>query len=126
MDTTTNHRLEALAPEITQTLQSSGSPSLSFGILHNGTIIHTAHFGHRNAGDSVPTNDSTINYIASLNKLFTTAIVAKLVHDGILHWDVPIREYLPAFRTRKDELCSKATLRHSLSIRTGFAPANSF
>ncbi|KAL1599462.1 hypothetical protein SLS60_007265 [Paraconiothyrium brasiliense] len=117
-------QLEALRPEIENILSLSGSPGLSLGVLHKGSIIHTAHFGRRNADDSTPSNDNTLHSIASLTKLLTAAAVAKLVHEGVLNWDVPIREYLPIFRLRQDELGMKATLKDLLSLRTGIAPAN--
>jgi CubicO group peptidase (beta-lactamase class C family) len=117
-------QLETLHPQIDRILQISGSPCLSLGVLHRGTLIHTAHFGRRRAGESEPPNDDTIHWIASLTKLIAAAAVAKLVHDGKLCWDVPIREYLPAFRIRQDELGLKATLRDLLSNRTGITPAN--
>lgn len=120
------HRLETLRPEIDHILQISGSPGLSLGVLHEGTIIHTAHFGCRNAGESAPSTDDTNHSVASLTKLMTAAAIAKLVHEGKLDWDVPIREYLLTFRIRQDELGIRATLRDLLSLRTGITPANIF
>jgi len=117
-------QLEALRPEIDRTLQISGAPALSLGVLHQGTIIRTAHFGRRNAEESTPPNDDTIYWIASLTKLVTAAAVAKLVHEEKLDWDVPIREYLPAFRIRRDELGLQATIRDLMSNRAGIAPVN--
>lgn len=116
--------LEALHPEIDQILEISGSPALSLGILHRGDMIYTAHFGRRNVDELEPPNDETIHWLASLTKLIAVAAIAKLVHGGKLQWDVPIREYLPAFRIRRDELGLKATLRDLLSNRTGITPAN--
>ncbi|KAF1997030.1 beta-lactamase/transpeptidase-like protein [Amniculicola lignicola CBS 123094] len=120
------HRLDALNPEIQRILQISGSPALSLGVLQEGALIHTAHFGCRNAGESTPSNDDTNHGVVSLTKLMTAATIARLVHEGKLHWDVPIREYLPAFRIRQDELGVRATLKDLLSMRTGITPANNF
>ncbi|KAF2681792.1 beta-lactamase/transpeptidase-like protein [Lentithecium fluviatile CBS 122367] len=108
MDSTIQQQLKALHPEIDHILQIS------------------AHFGHRNADESAPPNGDTIHWVAPLTELITAAAISKLEHDGKLHWDVPIREYLPNFRIRQDELGLKATLRDLLSNRTGIAPANSF
>jgi CubicO group peptidase (beta-lactamase class C family) len=119
-------QLNALEPQIDKILQISGSPGLSLGVLNRGAIIHTAHFGRRNADESTPSNNNTIHTVASLTKPITAAAIAILVHEGKLQWDVPIREYLPVFRIRQDELGIKATLRDLLSLRTGIAPANTF
>jgi len=119
-------QLQALGPEIEQILQISGSPGLSLGVLHRGNVVHTAHFGRRDASEPTPPNNDTIHWAASLTKLITASAIAQLVHDGKLEWDVPIREYLPNFCTRQDELGLKATLRDLMSNRTGITPANNF
>jgi CubicO group peptidase (beta-lactamase class C family) len=59
-----------------------------------------------------------------LTKRRTATAIATLVHEGKVGWDIPIREYLPAFRVRQDELGLRATLRDLLSNRTGITPAN--
>lgn len=117
-------KLDVLKPAIENILQISGAPGLSLGVLHEGNLIYTAHFGRRNANDLDPSNDDTIQSLASLTKLLTATAIAKLVHKGLLQWEVPIREYLPTFRLRRDELGLKATLKDLLSLRTGIAPAN--
>ena len=119
-------QLEALGPQINSILQISGSPGLSLGVIHKGTIIYTAHFGTRNAEDSTQSNNRTIHTVASLTKPITAAAIAKLVYENKLDWDIPIRQYLPAFRIRQDEIGTRATLRDLLSLRTGIAPANTF
>lgn len=117
-------KLEALVPQIDRIVQIGGVPGLSLGVLHNGDILHTAHFGRRNANEAVPPNDDTQHTFASLTKLMTATAIAQLVHEGKLDWDRPIREYLPAFRVRRDKAGMKSTLRDLLSLRTGIAPAN--
>jgi CubicO group peptidase (beta-lactamase class C family) len=121
---TIEHQLDDLAPQINQILKHSGAPGLSLGVLHKGKVIHTAHFGRRDARNPTPPDDDTIHWIGSLTKLITASAIARLVHEGKLAWDVPIREYLPAFRTRQDEFGLKATLVDLLSNRTGLSMSN--
>jgi CubicO group peptidase (beta-lactamase class C family) len=114
-------QLEALHPTIAKLLSHSGSPGLSLGVLHNGIIIHTAHFGRQDVDRHNPPNDDTIYNIGSFVKLISAAVVARLVRDGKLDWDTPIREYLPEFRQRTDEIGTKTTVSDLLSMRTGLA-----
>jgi CubicO group peptidase (beta-lactamase class C family) len=114
-------KILALHPTISKIRALSGSPGLSVGVLHQGKILHTAHFGRQDVNLPTPPNDDTIYHVASLVKLLTASTVALLVHDGTLDWDIPIRQYLPDFQTRNDELGRKATLRDLLSSRTGLA-----
>ena len=118
-------QLEALRPEIEAIVRIAGTPGLSLGVLHHGEVIHTAHFGRRNADDPTPSSDDTIHSICSLTKLVTASAIAKLVHQNVLEWDKLVREYLPGFRLRKDELGMKATLKDLLCMRTGLTAANS-
>jgi CubicO group peptidase (beta-lactamase class C family) len=54
-------------------------------------------------------------------KLISAGVIARLVRNGMLAWDTPIREYLPEFRQRTDEIGTKATVRDLLAMRTGLA-----
>ena len=116
-------RITALEPTIKEILAISGSPGLSLGVLHQGSILHTAHFGRRDFSNPAPPNDGTVYRVASLTKALTASAVALLVEEGLLNWDTPIRQYLPAFQRRTDELGQKTTLRDLLANRTGLAMA---
>lgn len=111
---------------IREILAISHSPALSIGVLHHGDIIHTAHYGARDLRQKLPPDDDTIYRVASLVKSLTASAVALLVDQGELDWDTPIREYLPAFAVRKDEIGLKASLRDLLSNRTGLALGDAY
>ncbi|MCJ1456699.1 hypothetical protein MMC28_007063 [Mycoblastus sanguinarius] len=117
-------RLKALEPTFVELLTISCAPALSLGVLHHGEIIHTAHFGRRDSLNPTPPNDDTIYRVASLTKALTSSAVALLVEEGTLDWDTPIREYLPSFSRRIDEIGQKTTLRDLLSNRTGLPNAD--
>lgn len=111
-------------PTILKVLAASGSPGLSLGVLHHGKIIHTAHFGRRDAAKPTPPNDDTVYRFCSLTKSMTASVIAILVDEGVLDWDIPIREYLPDFADRQDAVGREATLRDLLSHRTGLSRAD--
>ena len=115
--------LRSFHPTISRILAVSGSLGLSLGVLHNGNVFHTAHFGRRDLSDPLRPNDNTVYYVASLTKILTACLVAILVEDGVLSWATPIREYLPAFKERTDEIGQKATFIDLLSNCTGLAAA---
>ena len=117
-------QLKALEPTFTQLLAISCAPGLSLGVMYDGKIIHTAHFGRQNFLDPRPPNDDTMYYVASNTKILTSSAVAMLVEEGILDWDIPIRKYLPVFSQRTDEIGQKTTLRDLLSHRAGLPLAD--
>ncbi|KAF2465945.1 beta-lactamase/transpeptidase-like protein [Lindgomyces ingoldianus] len=118
-------RLKAQNSQISRFHSLSGSPALSLGVFHQGKVIHTAHFGRKDVSKSSPPNDDSVYYVASMLKILTVSTVAKLVHDGILGWDVPVREYLPGFN-REDDIGRLTTLRDLIANRTGLAVAAFF
>ncbi|KAL9005176.1 MAG: hypothetical protein Q9188_002050, partial [Gyalolechia gomerana] len=71
-----------------------------------------------------PLNNNTIYRIASLTKALTSSAVALLVDEGKLAWDLLIREYLPLFSHRADDIGQKTTLKDLLSHRTGLPNAD--
>ena len=117
-------QFKALEPTFAELLAISCAPGLSLGVIYLGKIIHTAHFGRQNSLDPRPPNDETMYYVASLTKVLTSSAVAQLVEESILDWDVPIRNYLPVFSQRTDEIGQKTTLRDLLSHRTGLPMAD--
>ena len=117
-------QLKALEPTFAELLAISCAPGLSLGVLYHGKIIHTAHFGRQNSLDPTPPNEDTMYRAVSLTKALTSSAVALLVEEGILDWDVPIREYLPVFSRRTDDIGQKTTLRDLLSHRTGLPNAD--
>ncbi|KAL8851434.1 MAG: hypothetical protein Q9221_003613 [Calogaya cf. arnoldii] len=116
--------IRSLYPEISKLRELSGSPGLSLGVLHEGKITHTAHFGQKDINNPIPPDDNTIYHVASLTKVLTAAAVASLVDEGLLEWNLPIIHYLPEFEQRRDDLGQKCTLIDLLSNRSGIAMAN--
>lgn len=53
-------RLEALHPTISRLLELSGAPGLSLGILHQGSLLHTAHFGRKDVHHAAPPENNSI------------------------------------------------------------------
>ncbi|KAL8835073.1 MAG: hypothetical protein Q9176_007141 [Flavoplaca citrina] len=119
-----DNKIRSLYPQISRLRELSGSPCLSLGILHRGSITHTTHFGQVDIDKLRPPDDNTIYHVASLTKVVAAAAVASLVDDGVLEWDLPVRHYLPEFEHRQDDLGREHTLIDLLSNRSGIAMAN--
>lgn len=119
-------QLDARSSAIADILRVSGSPGLSIGVFHHGRTIYSKHFGRKDVTRPEPPDDDTVYYLASASKILGICAVGNLVTEGILSWDTPIREYLPEFRNRKDEIGLDATLRDLAANRTGLPLANFF
>jgi CubicO group peptidase (beta-lactamase class C family) len=117
-----DNQFKAQHAQIARFQSLSGAPALSLGVFQQGKIIHTAHFGRKDCSEPDSPDDDSIYYAGSMLKILTVCMVAKLVHDGVLEWDVPIREYLPSFN-RDDDVGRLTTVRDLISNRTGLAGA---
>lgn len=119
-------RLEQSRPLIEELFKLSGSPGLSLGVLHEGSLAFTAHFGRRQASNPAAPNDDTLYNVASITKLMTAGVVSNLVEQGLIDWDAPIRQYLPEFGDRRDCIGQYATVVDLLANRTGLSAQNTF
>ena len=117
-------KLARLAPTITEILKISGTPGISIGVLHQGNIVHTAHFGYRDVSSAKSPNDDTVYHLASLTKAIAAAAVGCLVEEQRLNWDEPISDILSDLGSRDDDIGKKASLVDVLSHRTGLTGAN--
>lgn len=71
---------------------------LAVGVIDHGEVIYTRTLGERVAGSGQPITNDTLFKIASNSKAMTSTLLARLVQEGKLRWDAPVRDYLPDFR----------------------------
>lgn len=120
--------LKSLRPTIEEILGISGTVGLSYGVLHEGRLLHQDSFGWRDAEQKLPVNEETIFPLCSVSKAIVGTGLGILVNDesNKLAWDSKISDVLPEFRTRSEELHSSATLLDYLSMRTGMQTHNTW
>ena len=112
-------RLEALGPRITEMMALAGTPDVSLGMLHHGEVLYKANFGYRNVEGKKPVDEDTVFPICSLTKALTSAVLGKLVEEGKLNWDTPVKGILPDFHTESEILQDLTTVVDVLAMRTG-------
>ena len=112
-------RLESARPLIEEILSLSGTVGLSFGLVHEGKVVHTESFGLRDHSKSLPVNEETIFPLCSLTKAMVALGLGILVDDGKLSWDSKIQEIMPGFQTQSEELHQSASILDCLSMQTG-------
>lgn len=70
-------------------------PGIAMGVIEDGRVIHRHAEGAR--GDGGDIDEDTLFKIASNSKAMTAALLARLVEQGRLRWDDPVRKHLPGF-----------------------------
>ena len=94
-------------------------PGLALAVVKDRQVIHTGSYGLRDTRRGLPVTVETCFGIASCTKSFTATAIGILVDDGLLDWDKPVRDYLPAFQMRDTVATERMTPRDLLTHRCG-------
>lgn len=94
-------------------------PGFAIAIVKDDKVVFSKGYGVREKGTSAPVDANTLFAIASNTKAFTAAAIAKLVDDGSLRWDDPVRKYLPSFELYDTYISADMTIRDLLCHRSG-------
>ncbi len=98
-----------------------GIPGFSYGVMRDGKLLTSGGCGYRDVEKKLPATPETLYGVASCSKSFTSCLLAMLVDDGLLDFDVPIRHYIPEFALYDPFASEQVTLRDMLTHRTGLA-----
>lgn len=93
-------------------------------IVSGENIIYMRGVGYRDREKSLPITPATIWGIGSCTKAFTATAIGKLVEQGKLAWDKPVRTYLPDFQLHDTHATQHLTVRDLLSHLSGLPGHN--
>lgn len=108
---------DSLYQYISQAFDTFQLHGLSVLIVKNDSLVFDHHWGDAGKGQQVE-SESVYN-IASCTKAFTGAAMAKLVNEGLIHWDDLVIDYLPNFKLEDRYIASHMTIEDLLSHRNG-------
>lgn len=94
-------------------------PGASLGVLYRGKEYY-ASFGVTSFDNPLPVTPDTLFKIASVSKTFLALAVVRLVEQGVLGLDIPVKKYLPGFRMKDRRAQETVTLRHLLTHTAGW------
>ncbi len=92
-------------------------PGVAIGVLHEGKE-YVGGLGVTNVDHPLPVDANTLFQIGSTTKTMTATAAMRLVEQGKLDLDTPVRQYLPDLRMKSSEVMEQVTLRH-LFTHTG-------
>lgn len=101
-------------------------PSLSYGLVVDGKLIHTYHKGIINIISQRPASSTSAYHIASMTKSFTAMAILKLRDEHKLSLDDPISKYIPEARNMVLPTADSPpiTIRLLLTHNSGFPEDN--
>jgi CubicO group peptidase (beta-lactamase class C family) len=110
---------EPLHQQIEEAMRRLHVPGVSLGVLYEGQV-HTAGFGVTNVDVPGPVTPETLFQIGSITKTVTATAIMRLVEEGKLALDTPIRTYVPDLALADESVAERVTLRHLLTHTAGW------
>jgi CubicO group peptidase (beta-lactamase class C family) len=109
------HRLD----DLPRLAAAHESPGVSVAVLVDGQVLERTA-GVVNLRTGVQVTPDSLFMIQSITKVWTATLVMQLVDDRLIELDVPVRAYLPQFRTADERVSAEITVRHLLTHTGGF------
>ncbi|TAQ89091.1 hypothetical protein B7494_g2564 [Chlorociboria aeruginascens] len=114
-------RASAITQKLQELAAAAGTSGLSVGVVSNGKHIYTSHSGYQSVTTQEAPNDDTVYHLGSLTKAITAAGMAVLVEEGKFKWDSLLKDVVPGFHQRNEDVEALATITDLLSHRMGLA-----
>jgi CubicO group peptidase (beta-lactamase class C family) len=94
-------------------------PGVAVGILADGDE-EVAALGVTSIENPLEVTPDTLFQIGSITKTLTASAVMRLVEEGRVELDAPVRAYLPEFRLSEEDVAAQATVRQLLTHTGGW------
>ncbi|NNU80431.1 beta-lactamase family protein [Halovulum dunhuangense] len=111
--------LDALGAYVRDNLARFDLPGAVVAVVQGGEVRLLRGFGVRALGGDDPMTPDTRLMIGSVGKTMTTLVMARLVEDGRLSWDQPVRSILPGFAVADPELSETITVQNLVCACSG-------
>jgi CubicO group peptidase (beta-lactamase class C family) len=111
--------VEAIAAVVRAKMAEYRVPGVGLGVLHDQRL-HVRGFGVTSLDDPRPVTGDTLFTIASISKTMTATAMMKLIDQGRLELQTPVREFLPEFRVRDAQATAQVTPWHLLTHTPGW------
>ncbi len=96
-----------------------GVPGVAVGVLHDGEEHHVCH-GVTSVDNPLPVDEQTLFFCGSTTKTFTATAIVRLVEQGAIDLDAPVRTYVPEFQVADEEASATATVLQILNHTAGW------
>ena len=92
--TTLSGALHDIEEFILNTKENYNAPSIAFGVSVKGKTVLAKAWGFADLENEVPAKVTTKYRLASVSKQFTSAMIGKLVDQGLVHYDDPLSKHV--------------------------------
>ena len=111
--------VKGLAPAIERTMTEFRVPGVAFTVA-SLDATRSCHFGVTHPAHPLEITDETIFQVGSISKVFTGTTIMRLVEDGVLDLDVPVRQWIADLALADSAAARGVTLRHLMHHTGGW------
>lgn len=108
-----------LEKKLTELIDQHHVPGAQLAVLDGDTITEVSA-GVLSLRTGSPVTDDALFLPGSIGKLYTATLVLRLVDEGLVDLDEPVRTYLPDFQVRDEHARDTVTVRDLLRHTSGF------
>lgn len=95
-------------------------PGVSVGVYHAGEEQY-AYFGVTSVENPLPVDENTLFQFGSTGKTYTATAMMRLVDQGLVDLDAPVRTYLPEFRVKDETTAAAVTVLQLMNHTAGWS-----
>lgn len=114
-----DQNFEKLSAFVHKAMAENAVPGVTMGVLQNGQH-RTAAFGITNIDSPQQVTDETLFQIGSITKTMTGTIMMRLAEQGKLDLDANVRQYLPNFKVKNEQVSANVKVRDLLTHMSGW------
>ena len=116
---TPNQLRRELVAAVGEAAQRLRVPGVAVGVIHGDVEHHVTH-GVTSVTNPLEVTDDTLFQIGSTGKTFTATAVMRLVEDGRVDLDAPVRTYVPELKLRDEGVAQRVTVLQLLNHTAGW------
>ncbi len=109
---------ETLSDFVTATAAKFGIPGVAVGVWADGREICACH-GVTSVDNPLPVHRDTLYVLGSVTKTYTATALMRLVAEGRVELDAPVRRYVPALRLADEAAAAEVTVLNLLNHTAG-------
>jgi CubicO group peptidase (beta-lactamase class C family) len=109
-----------LRDKVTESASGLEVPGVSVGIYHDGQE-HYAFHGVTSVENPLPVHENTLFQFGSTGKTFTATAIMRLVDQGKVSLDAPVRTYIPGLKLKDESVAAAVTVLQLLNHTAGWS-----
>ncbi len=109
---------EALSEFVKATATEFGIPGVAVGVWVDGREVFACH-GVTSVDNPLPVDQDTLYLLGSVTKTYTATALMRLVAEGRIDLDAPVRRYLPEFALADERAAAEITVLNLLNHTAG-------